>query len=198
MKQSAFTLLEMLLALAVAAILMLLVIPGIKGMAQQNKQDALCKEMLSLIYFAKNQAETRRQVVTICKSDDQKTCSGDWSDGQLVFVDVENNGTIRDSEQVLLAKQLNTKQGDLYVQFYPSYRDSIKFSPISLDGSDNGTVWYCRKDATMPSWAIRISKVGDASVVYPNKHGQINDSHGHGNSLTCWKSLPATLPATGS
>lgn len=82
-----FTLMELLVALAVAAILVTIAIPSYRSLVQRNTMTAAVNDLVGDLNFARNQAVTRGQRVYICKSSGNATCAdtGDWSQGWLVY-----------------------------------------------------------------------------------------------------------------
>ena len=96
----------------------------------------------------------------------------------MLFVDKNRNGTLSDPSQLIAVKQLALHAGTLYSRLYPSYRHYFLFQPDSLNRMDNGSFWYCPRQATAPVWAVMMGKAGNIHVVMPDKSGVIKDSHG--------------------
>jgi type II secretory pathway pseudopilin PulG len=76
---------------AVTAILAAVAVPSMKETLQRNAQQSVLADLSNTLSFARSQAITRSQLISICQSSDGASCSttslGDWSAGWIVFVD---------------------------------------------------------------------------------------------------------------
>lgn len=178
MCQRAFTLLEMLVALSIIGILMAIALPSLRNYIDRTHDQILQSQLLRTIQLARNEASAHHMPVSLCKSKDHLICGGEWADGQLVFIDENEDGMVRDKEQILAVTQADSQRGILHWRSYPYYRDYLQFLPSGLMPSDNGTFWYCHASSELPVWAIMLSKTGKTRTAYPNKSGVIKDSHG--------------------
>lgn len=82
-----FTLLELMVTLAVAAILVTIAIPSYRGLVQRNTVTAAVNDLVGDLNYARSEAVTRGQRIYLCKSNDQSTCTSndDWNKGWIVF-----------------------------------------------------------------------------------------------------------------
>ncbi len=132
-----FTLIEMIVTVAIAAIVMMIAVPSFQQMMQQNRTAAITNQLLGAFRMARSEAVTRGKTVTVCKSanvtDANPTCStsASWADGWIIFAeDGDGNGTRESSEPLIKVGQLQAGQatvgGNTYVantvQFLPSGR----------------------------------------------------------------------------
>jgi len=88
-----FTLVEMLATIAVSTILLSVATPSFIEMSRKNRLVTYSNEVIGTINLARSEAIRRGAPVSICHSNDAKTCSGGWNDGWIVFVDANGNGT---------------------------------------------------------------------------------------------------------
>lgn len=84
-RQRGFTLIELIVTLTVAAILMSIAIPNFKTTIYNNRQTAELNTLLSGLVYARSEAVKRNVDVVLCSTSDQKTCSGSWTNGWLVY-----------------------------------------------------------------------------------------------------------------
>lgn len=86
-----FTLLELLIAIAVAAILLAVAIPSYRSVVQRNSIAANVNDLVGDLNYARSQAVTRGQDVYICSSKDQVKCNGgtNWSTGWVVYAAID-------------------------------------------------------------------------------------------------------------
>ena len=90
-KNSGFTLLELLITLAIVAILLTVGVPSLRSMMQGNQLVASTNELLSALHVARSEAIKSNSRVTICESSNGTSCTttGDWKDGWIVFIDAD-------------------------------------------------------------------------------------------------------------
>ncbi|MBX3709050.1 MAG: GspH/FimT family pseudopilin [Gammaproteobacteria bacterium] len=179
--EHAFTLIEMLITLFVIAILAATAFPALQLFWDRTQDQILQSELLHAIKLAKFEAFARRMPVAICQSKNQQTCIGDWSDGQIVFVNESADGVVNHKESILAVVKATSHHGQLYWRSFPNYRQYVLFLPTGSMRSDNGTFWHCHGE--LVRWAMMLSKSGRIRLVYPDKDGVIKDSSG--KSLSC-------------
>jgi type IV fimbrial biogenesis protein FimT len=103
-----FTLVELLVAISIAAILLAVAIPSFQGLIKRNAIENLQTRFASALTAARSEAASRNVVTTICSSDTGTGCVVDkWSDGWIVFLDLNANGTWDNGEEILQTFQNN-------------------------------------------------------------------------------------------
>jgi len=174
--QHAFTLIEALITLSIITILIVISLPMLQDFLHHTNDEILQEQLLRAIDLAKFEAHARGIPLVFCASKDNKTCGDDWADDQIVFMNENEDGIVKNREQILAVIQAQPLHGSVHWRSFPRYRHYVLFSPTGLTYSDNGTFWHCH--AQSPMWAIVINKSGRTRVVYPDRNGAINDSHG--------------------
>lgn len=109
-KQSGFTLHELMIGIAVFAILTMIGVPSYLSYVRGSELSNSSSAMFSDLYYARSEAIKRKSVITICRTADatasSPTCasgsSSDWTSGWLVFVDTADNGTYESADDDLL------------------------------------------------------------------------------------------------
>jgi len=102
-----FTLVELMIVLAVITIAMGTGTPSFTRLIQDNRQTSLGNQFLSAINFSRNSAITKRQFVTVCASSNSISCdTTSWQDGWIVFIDTDSDRVL-DSEEEILRRQEN-------------------------------------------------------------------------------------------
>lgn len=89
--QRGFTLLELMVTLAVAAILFSFAVPGFQQMVQRNRVITYTNSFIATVNYARSEAIRRAGTVSICASSDGATCTGTWSQGWIVFVNADGD-----------------------------------------------------------------------------------------------------------
>lgn len=102
-----FTLVEMLVAMAVFGVLLAVAVPSFQSVWTSVRMSAATNEFLGTLRLARTNALSRNRTVVMCVSSDAQRCDSraDWHAGWMVFVDDNQNG-VRDgeSEQVILTR----------------------------------------------------------------------------------------------
>jgi type IV fimbrial biogenesis protein FimT len=173
-----FTLIEVLTALVIITILAALSTQGMQSMLLRGQEEDIRNTLLQTLNHARNEAQIRHQIISICHSRDQRTCSGTWSDGILMFIDVESDGVIHERDQIIGVTHFKSNRNALHARFFPAYRDYLQFTPLSSNSDNNGTFWYCHSDKRNPEWAIGLNKMAEAHVLLPGLEGKIHDAKG--------------------
>jgi len=95
--RSAFTLIELLIVIALVAILATLAGPAFRSFIQNTRATAQANEFVSALNLARSEAAKRGVTVELCASANQSGCTGNaghWSQNWLV-VDTTSNEVIR-------------------------------------------------------------------------------------------------------
>lgn len=99
---SGFTLIELVIALAIAAILLTLAAPNMSSFIRNNRITTETNTLIAHINLARSEATKRNVVVALCRRDSDEvlpTCGGgvanDWTSGWLVYV---TTSTIADAD----------------------------------------------------------------------------------------------------
>lgn len=82
-----FTLLELVVTLAVAAIILSYGVPGFLDVVRNGRAAANANAFVTALSIARSEAVKRGARVTVCASDDGATCDGTWDEGWIVIAD---------------------------------------------------------------------------------------------------------------
>lgn len=147
-----FTLVELLVTIAIAALLLAAAIPTLSGVAKSIRLSAASNTFVSGLYLARLEAIKRNGRVVLCKSADGVGCAstGGWEQGWMVFHDTNNNGARDGSEPVIrresaLAASLRLS-GNQNVSRYVSFTPSGMTRLIG-GGFQAGTLTVCNYSA---------------------------------------------------
>jgi len=112
-----FTLIELAIVLALAAILLRVAAPGMGRGVAARALTAQAAEFMAALRFARSEAIKRGAVVTVCAAEPAATpqCqtarAADWRAGWLVFVDRGQRGVIEAGEPLLRVQQPLPRSG---------------------------------------------------------------------------------------
>lgn len=85
--QAGFSLIELMIAISVLAILISVAVPSLRTAVQNNRISAQANELVTAFHLARSEALKRNQPVVVCASSDGETCQGTWTDGWIVAED---------------------------------------------------------------------------------------------------------------
>jgi len=157
-KYSGFTLIELMITLAIVGILLMVGVPSLKTFMQGNQLIAASNELVSALHIARSESIKLSSRVSICDSSDGKTCggTGDWSNGWIVFVDA--NGDLVNTGAPCAA--LNT---DCLLRIHDAFADN-QLSVSGVDANSNAITSFTFTARGMPKNTVGISESGVFSV----------------------------------
>ncbi|MGB7754939.1 MAG: GspH/FimT family pseudopilin [Salinisphaera sp.] len=82
-----FTLLELMVTLAVAAVLLTIAIPSYRSVVTRNSLASNVNDLVGSLNYARSEAVSRGTTVYVCASQNQISCRNDgiWSGGWIVY-----------------------------------------------------------------------------------------------------------------
>lgn len=101
-RSAGYSLIELMVTIAVAAILLATAIPTFSNLMAQNELAVASNAARGALMVARETAVMRGHPVSLCAGEPSSGCSGDWSGGQwLVFRDANHSGDLDAGETVL-------------------------------------------------------------------------------------------------
>ena len=88
-----FSLYELLMTLALAALLLSVGLPSFSTLLAKSKQSVEINALFHALHLARKQSIMRRKVVSLCPSQDGETCLAgtDWSPGWIMFENADHD-----------------------------------------------------------------------------------------------------------
>jgi type IV fimbrial biogenesis protein FimT len=170
MKQSGATLMELMVVLAISAILLTIGIPSFASLSKSSRLSSATNELIASLHLARSEAIKRNARTVMCKSEDGVSCiaGGGWQQGWLIFHDANNNAALDAGETVILARQAVPAgirlTGNTPVSKYISYSPTGGTKTIS-GAFQAGTLTVCNESATStPARRVVISSTGRPRV----------------------------------
>lgn len=162
-KSKGISVTEMLITLAVLAILASIAIPNYHQMMARMESYMLERELRQILNYSKYSAVAEYRRIAICPTTDYKRCANqrDWSKGIMIFYDEKNRNRVFDAEEALLyTHKLNLKYGTLQWRGF-GVAGNIIFHDrhTNLSGS-NGSFYYCNPHKQQLNKRIIVNPAG--------------------------------------
>lgn len=176
-QQTGFTLIELMVVVALVAILVAIATPSFVSLIQSNRVSAEVNSFAGDLQFARSEAIKQGIPVSVCASSDGKNCLGSntWQSGWIVFSDLDGSGTVTAGDTVLRVRPA-WSGGDTFVAA-PSIvavtysRDGFANLPVASPGA---SILLALRTAPVNAAATRcvsVNRVGHQTVLQGGKGG---------------------------
>lgn len=170
LKESGFTLIELMVTIAVAAILLMVAVPSFKEMIDNNRLVTQVNALTTSLAVARSEAIQRSVQVTVCKSANLTACttSGNWEQGWIIFEDVNGNGSVNAGDDLI--RVFEGLPAGFTIRTANNFSDWIAYSRTGISSGNSGsatagTFRICTGDqVTTKSRAIEINTTGRARL----------------------------------
>ena len=165
---SGFTLFELLMTVALAAIIFTIGLPSFSNTLARSRQHIEINAIFHAIHLARKESIRRREVMSLCASSDGRTCSNgtDWSPGWLLF-----NNTDGDSPP-------QVDPGEAIVRSHrvdETVRITANRRAFTLRATyrraTNGTFVVCERNGRIPARGLVVSYTGRPRVAAERPDG---------------------------
>lgn len=145
-----FTLIELMITIAIAAILAMIAVPSFNDALLGSKLNSQANNFVASAHLARSEAIKRNAAVTLCASSNGSSCTGAWKDGWVILA----GGSAIYTQAALPSGFLLS--GNV---------TSITFQPTGV-GATSADLTLCRAAPTIGKLqrTIRISTTGRTSV----------------------------------
>jgi type IV fimbrial biogenesis protein FimT len=154
-KLSGFSLIELLIVLAIVGVIASIGIPLTGEMLANQRLQMAELHLQHLIQFARDSAINQESTIIICPSSDKLQCSHDWNQPIMIFLAPEG-ATERDHDAPLLRMSDPITQGKLTWAGFPQSL-TLSFNPDGFSANQNGTFQYCLNHE---GWKLVINRLG--------------------------------------
>lgn len=118
--QKGFTLYELMVTVAIAGIVMAVGVPNMIAYSQNSRMTSIANDFHGAFHYARSEASRAKTFITICASDDSMesspSCGGDWTDGYIVFLDLDGD--------------VATGVGETILRAVPAMPDGVSFKAV--------------------------------------------------------------------
>lgn len=164
------TLIELLIACALAAIILSFAIPAFERFTLDARRTRQVNALVRALHLARSSAILRAVPVAICRSTTGASCtpgSRDWSAGYIVFANLD-----RDSPaQVDRGEPLLHVEPRIEAMTVTANRDALLYWPVSMAGT-TATITFCDERGTAAARAVIISHTGRPRISQKDSSGR--------------------------
>lgn len=169
-RSQGFTLIELIVALSVLAIIVAMAVPSFTSLINSNRLSTNANELVAAVQLAKMESLRRGMRVAVCESSDGDTCTDgdDWVQW-ITIADIDRDGDFDGSDEVL---RVGIAKAPVQVRVSSDIGDNgnrIEFRPDGLARDDlgallNADVGVCIP-TTRPAENQRLIGIGSGSRI---------------------------------
>ncbi len=158
-----FTLIEIMIVLAIAVIITTVGVPSVMGTIASNRVSTAGNNLVTALNLAKSEAIRTNRSTVLCKSSDGKKCtdSAAWAEGWILFYDLNTNEQVDDGERIIRIQGAPHES----LNFTFKTGDFIRFRP---NGRNNRNGRFCFRNSfdEARSKAVEITPVGRIRTIF--------------------------------
>ena len=165
--QRGFTLIELMITVAIAGILLGVAVPSMRDMMSNNRVTSYANDFVSSMYLTRSEAVKRGTRVTMCKSATGAVCvaGGGWEVGWVIFEDDNDDGAFVAADVIQVHEALATSVTLAGAGAAADYASFIENGSAQTTGgaAQEGTMTLTMDGKTR---TITLTSIGRMSVSY--------------------------------
>jgi type IV fimbrial biogenesis protein FimT len=178
-RQQGLTLVEVLIALAIMAILFGVLAPNIHTILSKNRITAAINAMSSVVQYGRFSAIDQNGVAVVCPSHNFSTCSDNWNLPKIVFIDANTNNQRDNNEPLLMTAEASSSQESFTGPDVPITFDESGATNMSV------SIVLCSVDNPIElARAVNINQQGRTRISTDSNADDIHEDI-DGNNLVC-------------
>ena len=146
-KTRGYTLVELLVALCILAILLSLALPAFADVVRRVQSETVVNSLANAYQLARSAAINQRQPVVFCAKAGAGSCGNDWTNGALVFQD-PNGNRVMENEEKLLAEIAQPPTGSQLKMRAALNKQYLRFMANGMLENTAGSITYCPPKGT--------------------------------------------------
>ncbi|MGY5450854.1 GspH/FimT family pseudopilin [Agarivorans sp. MS3-6] len=171
-KMQGFTLMELMIAVAILIIVMVIAVPSIQGLMEDNKQKVTRDLLANSLIVAQQEAIRNNLSSYVCPTTNGTSCEAAWgaNKGWLVYLDTNRDGSLdsRNPNAQIIAAYPKPQSGEL--KYSPSANGStstlVRFFPTGHASAGELTV--CAPSNDYQDQRISLTRMGRIEYAAPS------------------------------
>lgn len=178
MNQQGFSLVDLLLCLALIGLLSQWALPSMSQLYHRHRADDYLRSQQQLLNLGRSLANSTGSQMTLCPSPDGQRCQTDWQLPQLLFQDRNRNGQ-RESHESQWSHQALLKSGQQLSWQGFRGNSQILIVPIGGGYQQNGTFLFCDNSDPRFGRSLIVQRNGrNRAGTDSNQNGIVEDANG--------------------
>ncbi len=158
-----FTIVELMLSIAVAAVILSIGVPSFQGLIERNQLTSRINQFVSSMSLARSEAIKRNQRVLICPSSDGENCLGNqYENGWIVFVDRNSNGSRQAADEELIWVSGPLPSNMTLRGTVGCCENNIPYLASGQINAISGSIHLCKENNADKSRKIALNSLGRA------------------------------------
>lgn len=164
-REGGFTLLELIVTLAIGAIILSVGVPSFRGVIMDNRLVSQANQFVTSVKMARSAAVRYQRPATVCSSANfdaaVPTCSSnnDWSDGWIVWVDKNRDTLITANEIISVFGPVHTAS-----TLSSTTSSSFTYDSRGFATTGGGDLTLCDSRTSEMGRIIKVNSVGRTNV----------------------------------
>ena len=174
-----FTIIELMITLALVSVLVTFGIPGFSGLMERNQLTTGINKFVSSLSLARSEAIKRNQRIGLCASSNGEQCADvGFENGWLVYVDNNQNNN-RESDEELI--WVVSKYGNNFtLRGSSGYENTIFYLPSGRIATNvNGNIRLCKDNDVKKARMLNLITTGRVQQARRNDQGIPQDNAGN-------------------
>ena len=164
-RQQAFTLVELMVTLAVLGISLMIAVPSFLSFSRSNRTVSETNSLVGALNYARSEATTLRSTISVCTSSDGLTCGAGigWRSGWIVFVNSDNDSPAQvDAGESILRVYGPTSPANT-INASAALTDFITYNASGFSNAQ-GQFVLCDDSGTQSARALTVNRTGRISL----------------------------------